>query len=198
MLEFSNVGPLDHLQSKVTETSEKFIPSIAWHKSTITRSPSCRSLLSNSSRSSSTWTGIYSNSDIFEETGGMESGSHLSTLGRLYAWEKKLYDEVKAGNEIKKSYYRKSAQLSGENGSDKIDEQVNDLYSRILVSVKICDSISKRIEKVRDDELQPQIIELLHGVTKTWRSMGETPEPRESRGSAFGSEVQGVETPGGV
>lgn len=25
----------------------------------------------------------------------MESGSHALTLGRLYAWEKKLYEEVK-------------------------------------------------------------------------------------------------------
>ncbi|KAL7605984.1 hypothetical protein Lser_V15G19486 [Lactuca serriola] len=174
MLEFSNVGPLDHLHSK--ESSEKFIPSIAWHKSAITRSPSCRSLLSSSSRSSSTWTGINSSSDIFEETGGMESGSHLSTLGRLYAWEKKLYDEVKAGSEIKKHYDRKSSQLSGENGSNKhgIEDQVNDLYSRMLVSIKICNSISKRIEKVRDDELQPQLIELLHGLTKTWKSMLES------------------------
>lgn len=79
----------------IAECSERLIPSIAWHKSTITRSPSCRSLLSSSSRSSFTWTGINSNSDIFDETGGMESGSHLSTLGRLYAWEKKLYEEVK-------------------------------------------------------------------------------------------------------
>ncbi|KAL4582771.1 hypothetical protein LXL04_007330 [Taraxacum kok-saghyz] len=174
MLEFSNVGPLDHLHLK--ESSEKFIPSIAWHKSTITRSPSCRSLLSCSSRSSSTWTGINSTSDIFEETGGMESGSHLSTLGRLYAWEKKLYDEVKAGNETKKLYDRKSLQLNGDNGSNKhgIEEQVNDLYSRMLVSIKICNSISKRIEKVRDDELQPQLLELLHGLTKTWKSMLES------------------------
>lgn len=174
MLEFTNVGPLDHLDSK--ECSEKLIPSIAWHKSSLTTSPSCRSLLSSSSRSSSSWTGINSNADLFDETGGMESGSHLSTLGRLFAWEKKLYDEVKAGNEMKKIYERKSSQLSTENGSNKrgIEDQVNDLYSRLMVSIKICDSISTRIEKVRDDELQPQLIELLHGLTKTWKVMLES------------------------
>ncbi|KAI3725859.1 hypothetical protein L1987_65655 [Smallanthus sonchifolius] len=174
MLESNNVGPLDHLDSK--ESSERFIPTIMWHKSTITRSPSCRSLLSSSSRSSSTWTGINTGSDLFDETGGMESGSHLSTLGRLYAWEKKLYDEVKAGNEMKKIYARQSSKLSSENASNKqgIEDQVNDLYSRILVNLRICDSISKRIEKVRDDELQPQIIELLRGLTKTWKVMLES------------------------
>nr|GEZ79277.1 tetratricopeptide repeat (TPR)-like superfamily protein [Tanacetum cinerariifolium] len=31
--------------------------------------------------------------------GEMESGSHLSALRRLYAWEKKLYDEVKVNKE---------------------------------------------------------------------------------------------------
>nr|GEV86154.1 nitrate regulatory gene2 protein-like [Tanacetum cinerariifolium] len=176
LLEFNNgVGPsLDHIDPK--ECSERLIPSIAWHKSTITRSPSCRSLLSSSSRNSFSLTEINSNSDIFDETGGMESGSHLSTLGRLCAWEKKLYDEVKAGYEIKKIYYRKSSQLSNENGSKKsgIEDEVNDLYSRLLVSMKICDSISKRIEKVRDDELLPQLIELLRGLTKTWKVMLES------------------------
>ncbi|KAJ0753483.1 hypothetical protein HanPI659440_Chr09g0336331 [Helianthus annuus] len=172
MLEFNHVGPLD-----TKESSEKYIPAITWHKSTITRSPSCRSLLSSSSRTSSTMTGINVNGgDLFDETGGMESGSHLSTLGRLYAWEKKLYDEVKAGNEMKKIYERKSSQLSSEKARNKqeLEDQVNDIYSRILVNLKICDSISKRIEKVRDDELLPQIVELLRGLTKSWKAMMES------------------------
>ncbi|GKC23320.1 nitrate regulatory gene2 protein-like protein, partial [Tanacetum coccineum] len=38
---------------------------------------------------------IKNNSNIFVKTRGMESGSHLSTLRRLHAWERKLYDEVK-------------------------------------------------------------------------------------------------------
>ncbi|KAK1432605.1 hypothetical protein QVD17_09502 [Tagetes erecta] len=172
LLEFNNVGPLDAQK----ESSEKFIPAITWHKSAITRSPSCRSLLSSSSWGSSSWAGINVNTDLFDEAGGMESGSHLSTLGRLYAWEKKLYDEVKAGNEMKKIYDRKSLQLSADKGRNKhgIEDQINDLYSRILVNLKICDSISKRIEKVRDHELQPQIIELLRGLTKTWKVMLES------------------------
>lgn len=30
----------------------------------------------------------------------MNSGSHASTLDRLYAWERKLYDEVKVGFQL--------------------------------------------------------------------------------------------------
>lgn len=32
---------------------------------------------------------------MFDDYGGMTSGSHSLTLGRIYAWEKKLYEEVK-------------------------------------------------------------------------------------------------------
>lgn len=49
--------------------------------------------MASSSKSASTWTEF--NNDLFDDYGGMESGSHSLTLGRLYAWEKKLYEEVK-------------------------------------------------------------------------------------------------------
>ena len=52
--------------------------------------------MASSSKSSPAWT-EYKN-DIFDEYGGMESGSHSLTLGRLYAWEKKLYEEVKVNH----------------------------------------------------------------------------------------------------
>lgn len=74
------------------ENSTKIIPAITW-KSPASRSPSCKSLVASSSKSSSTWTEF--KNDLFDDYGGMGSGSHLLTLGRLYAWEKKLYDEVK-------------------------------------------------------------------------------------------------------
>lgn len=40
---------------------------------------------------------------------------------------------------------------------------VKDLYAQILVAIRSAESISRRIEKLRDDELQPQIVELLKG-----------------------------------
>ncbi|KVH96520.1 protein of unknown function DUF632 [Cynara cardunculus var. scolymus] len=100
----------------------------------------------------------------------MNSGSHSLTLGRLYAWEKKLYEEVKAGDNTRKLYERKCSQLrnqdvKGDDGVtiDKTRAAVKDLYSRILVAIRSAESISERIDKLRDEELQPQIIELLHG-----------------------------------
>lgn len=41
----------------------------------------------------------YEDNDVPECS--MMFGSHASTLERLYAWEKKLYDEVKVRQELK-------------------------------------------------------------------------------------------------
>ena len=46
---------------------------------------------------------------------------------------------------------------------DKTKAAVKDLYARILVAIRSAESISKRIQKLRDEELQPQIMELLKG-----------------------------------
>ena len=43
-----------------------------------------------------------SNNDFVEEF-AMVSGSHSSTLDRLHAWERKLYDEIK----VRLQYLRK-------------------------------------------------------------------------------------------
>lgn len=74
------------------ENSTKLIQAITW-RSVSSRSSSCKSLVASASKSSSSWT-EFSN-ELFDDYGGMTSGSHSLTLGRLYAWEKKLYEEVK-------------------------------------------------------------------------------------------------------
>ncbi|KAK8490224.1 hypothetical protein V6N12_011371 [Hibiscus sabdariffa] len=51
-----------------------------------------------------------SGSDFIEEF-CMTAGSHSSTLDRLYAWERKLYDEVKTSGSIMKKYDLKCDQL---------------------------------------------------------------------------------------
>lgn len=75
------------------ENSTKLIQAITWHRSNTLRSSSCKSLVASSSKNSTSWT-EYKN-DLFDDYGGMSAGSHSLTLGRLYAWEKKLYEEVK-------------------------------------------------------------------------------------------------------
>ncbi|XVE93899.1 hypothetical protein REPUB_Repub01dG0234100 [Reevesia pubescens] len=173
-----------HLQSgleEIKENSTKLIQAITWHRATLSKPPSCKSLVASSSKSSSSWT-EYKN-DLFDEYGGMDSGSHSLTLGRLYAWEKKLYEEVKAGDSTRKIYERKCSRLRNQDVKgddeltmDKTRAALKDLYARILIAIRSAESISKRIQKLRDEELLPQIVELLKGLTRTWKVMLESHE----------------------
>ncbi|RYR35099.1 hypothetical protein Ahy_A10g050240 [Arachis hypogaea] len=101
-------------------------------------------------------------------------GSNSCILERLYAWEKKLYDEVKASESIRKEYDRKCEQLRHQSAKDEstrvIDKTrsiVRDLHSRIIVTIYSFDTISKQIERVRDKELLLQLLELNQGSTRT-------------------------------
>ncbi|XP_010526882.1 PREDICTED: uncharacterized protein LOC104804321 [Tarenaya hassleriana] len=180
MLE-ANMTRLESGTEEIRENSTKLIQAIAWHRSTSLKPSSCKSLAASSSKSSSMWT-EYSN-DLFDDYGGMDSGSHSLTLGRIYAWEKKLFEEVKAGDSTRKIYEKKCARLINQDAkgyedltADKTRASVKDLYARILVAVRSAETISKRIQDLRDEELQPQIIELLKGLTQTWRVMMESHE----------------------
>lgn len=179
MLEVNRVQLQSNLE-EIKENSTKMIQAITW-RSTSSHSSSCKSLVASSSKSSLTWTEF--KNDLFDDYGGMDSGSHSLTLGRIYAWEKKLYEEVKAGDNTRKLYERKCNQLRdqdarGDEGTtvDKTRAAVKDLYSRILVAIRSAETISQRIEKLRDEELQPQIMELLQGMMRCWKTMLESHE----------------------
>ncbi|KAI3784317.1 hypothetical protein L1987_43415 [Smallanthus sonchifolius] len=120
------------------------------------------------------------NENNFIEEFCMIAGSHSSTLDRLYAWERKLYDEVKASESIRKEYDRKCDELRHQFAKDlkphlidKTRAVAKDLHSRMKVALHTVDSISKRIEKMRDEELQPQLMELIQGLMRMWKSMLE-------------------------
>ncbi|KAJ0513711.1 hypothetical protein HanRHA438_Chr10g0450841 [Helianthus annuus] len=179
MLESNRIQLQSGLE-EIKENSTKLIQAIA-SRSTSYRSTTCKSLVASNSKTPCAWTEF--NNDLFDDGGGMNAGSHSLTLGRLYAWEKKLYEEVKAGDHTRKLYERKCSQLrnqdvkGNEGGTiDKTRAAVKDLYSRILVAIRSAESISERIEKLRDEELQPQIIELLHGMMNMWKVMLESHE----------------------
>ncbi|KAJ4906244.1 hypothetical protein Rs2_09902 [Raphanus sativus] len=119
------------------------------------------------------------NSNLFENI-CMIAGSHASTLDRLYAWERKLYDEVKGSQTVRSEYDEKCRVLreleSEGKGSKTIDKTravVKDLHSRIRVAIHRIDSISRRIEELRDKELQPQLEELIEGLSRMWEVMLE-------------------------
>uniref|UniRef100_A0A5B7BJ21 DUF632 domain-containing protein n=1 Tax=Davidia involucrata TaxID=16924 RepID=A0A5B7BJ21_DAVIN len=148
---------------------------ITWNRSTSSQSSSSRNPLATASKDDNDDGG----SDFLEEF-CMIAGSHSSTLDRLYAWERKLYDEVKASESIRKEYDRKCDQLRHQFAKDlsaqvidKTRAVVKDLHSQIRVALHAVDSISKRIEKMRDEELQPQLAELIQGLIRMWKAMLE-------------------------
>ncbi|XP_062015307.1 protein ALTERED PHOSPHATE STARVATION RESPONSE 1 [Rosa rugosa] len=160
------------VQEEPAQTAVKYL---TWHRTTSSRSSSSRNLLgANSKDDSENLT-----SNLFDNF-CMISGSHASTLDRLYAWERKLYDEVKASEMVRRDYDLKCKMLrqleSTGQSSHKVDKTravVKDLHSRIRVAIHRIDSISKRIENIRDRELQPQLEELIHGLSRMWEVMLE-------------------------
>ncbi|KAL5987709.1 hypothetical protein ACLOJK_035460 [Asimina triloba] len=124
-----------------------------------------------SSRSSSQLFPISRNDDYdSSEESWMLPRSHRSTLDRLCEWEKKLYVEVKSGTHIRRAYDKKCLLMNqnakGENSSidSKTRAIIRDLHARIKVSLHTIASISKRINKLRDEELQPQLKEMIRGI----------------------------------
>ncbi|KAJ6386289.1 hypothetical protein OIU77_029293 [Salix suchowensis] len=159
------------------EPAQKDVKYLTWHRTTSSRSSSSRTPLGlNSKHDSDDLAG-----NLFDNF-CMISGSHASTLDRLYAWERKLYDEVKASEMLRREYdlgCRTLRQLESSGKSlqnikiDKTRAVVKDLHSRIRVALHRIDSISKRIEELRDTELQPQLEELIEGLSRMWEVMSE-------------------------
>ncbi|PON66142.1 hypothetical protein PanWU01x14_111930 [Parasponia andersonii] len=158
-------------------TVKKFLNPVALIRSASSRSSSSRFQV-NSSSSSKEEGEESSNSDFSEDC--MLSGSHQSTLDRLYAWEKKLYDEVKSGEKVRIAYEKKCSQLRSQDvkGDDpssveKTRVAIRDLHTQIKVSIHSVEAISRRIETLRDEELQPQLLEFIKGLSRMWNVMAE-------------------------
>lgn len=112
------------------------------------------------------------NNDLDDDSG------MVSTLDKIYAWEKKLYEEVKAGEMIRIEYDKKCMQLKHHDVKgvdhrlvDATTTSIKSLQTRIKVAIQVVDSISKRIHKLRDEELHPQLAELIQGFIRMWRVM---------------------------
>ncbi|KAH7572539.1 hypothetical protein ACOSQ2_015946 [Xanthoceras sorbifolium] len=157
-------------------TAMKMLNPVALFRSASSRSSSSRFLINSSSSRDE---GYESSSDFSEES-CMFSGSHQSTLDRLYAWEKKLYEEVRSGEKVRIAYEKKSMQLrnqdvKGDDPSavDKTRAAIRDLHTQIKVSIHSVEAVSKRIETLRDEELQPQLVELIQGLARMWKVMAE-------------------------
>ncbi|KAJ6828323.1 putative MICOS complex subunit MIC60 [Iris pallida] len=117
------------------------------------------------------------------DTGALESGggkSHGSTLEQLLAWEKKLYEEVKAREIVKIEHEKKlsalqSLEYRGKDDAkiDKTKASVQKLQSLIVVTSQAVSTTSIAITKVRDNELAPQLVDMCYSLLTMWRSINQ-------------------------
>lgn len=107
-----------------------------------------------------------------------EPETHAVILDKLLAWEKKLYEEVKAGEVMKIEYQRKVARLNKQKKRgirpevlEKTKAAVSHLHTRYIVDMQSMDSTVSEISHLRDDLLYPKLVELVNGMARMWRSM---------------------------
>ncbi|XP_038901012.1 protein ALTERED PHOSPHATE STARVATION RESPONSE 1-like [Benincasa hispida] len=117
---------------------------------------------------------------VFVEDMGMRSGNLSSTLKKLYMWEKKLYNEVKGEEKMRMTHDKKRRQLKRlhERGAEaqKVEAtqtSINTLATNLKIAIQVVDKISETINKIRDEELWPQVNELIQGLTRMWKGMLE-------------------------
>ncbi|OWM84006.1 hypothetical protein CDL15_Pgr004437 [Punica granatum] len=115
-----------------------------------------------------------------DEDVGMRSGNLSSSLHKLYLWEKKLYNEVKAEEKMRVNHDRKVQKLMrlDQRGAEatKVDATrtlIRNLSTKIRIAIQVVDKISVTINKIRDEELWPQLNELIEGLTRMWKCMLE-------------------------
>ncbi|KAM1062581.1 hypothetical protein FF1_026881 [Malus domestica] len=111
---------------------------------------------------------------------GVANSSHCSTVERLYAWEKKLYQEVKDAETLKVEHEKRVAalkKLEMKRGdyvkTEKMKKEVEKLESQMMVSSQTIETTSAEIINLRETELYPQLFELVKGLMCMWRSMYE-------------------------
>ncbi|KAJ0247222.1 hypothetical protein HA466_0166570 [Hirschfeldia incana] len=115
--------------------------------------------------------------DIEEELAS-RSRNLSSTLHKLHLWEKKLYHEVKAEEKLRVAHEKKVRKLKrlDERGAEatKVDatrKLVRDMNTKIRIAIQVVGKISVTINKIRDEDLWPQLNALIQGLTRMWKEM---------------------------
>ncbi|CAI9757598.1 unnamed protein product [Fraxinus pennsylvanica] len=107
-----------------------------------------------------------------------EHDTHAAVLDKILAWEKKLYDEVKAGEQMKLEYQKKVALLNKlkKHGSnigalERMKAAVSHLHTRYIVDMQSMDSTVSEINSLRDDQLYPKLVTLVDAMAIMWETM---------------------------
>ncbi|KAF3450765.1 hypothetical protein FNV43_RR06854 [Rhamnella rubrinervis] len=122
--------------------------------------------------------GMHNADDGKDDFDSEEQETHATVLDKLLAWEKKLYDEVKAGELMKFEYQRKVASLnrlkkrgSNSDALEKAKAAVSHLHTRYIVDMQSMDSTVSEISRLRDEQLYPKLVQLVDGMATMWGTM---------------------------
>ncbi|KAK6795835.1 hypothetical protein RDI58_009290 [Solanum bulbocastanum] len=122
--------------------------------------------------------GLPNADDELDDFDSEEHETHATVLDKMLAWEKKLYDEVKAGEQMKLEYQRKVASLNklkkrGTNTEslERVKATVSHLHTRYIVDMQSMDSTVSEINRLRDEQLYPKLVDLVNGMAIMWETM---------------------------
>ncbi|KAG9150981.1 hypothetical protein Leryth_003099 [Lithospermum erythrorhizon] len=122
--------------------------------------------------------GLANTDDIKDDFDSEEHETHATVLDKLLAWEKKLYDEVKAGEQMKLDYQKKVDSLnklkkrgSNTESLEKMKAVVSHLHTRYIVDMQSMDSTVSEINRLRDEQLYPKLVALVDGMATMWEQM---------------------------
>ncbi|KAJ8452041.1 hypothetical protein Cgig2_016622 [Carnegiea gigantea] len=136
--------------------------------------------------------GLTNNEDFKDDFDSEENETHATVLDKLLAWEKKLYDEVKAGEIMKFDYQRKVALLnkqkkrgSSAESLEKTKAAVSHLHTRYIVDMQSMDSTVSEINRLRDEQLYPKLVALVDAMATMWDVMREHHENQKKMANAL-------------
>lgn len=122
--------------------------------------------------------GIPQPENVKSELNDDEWETHATVLDKLLAWEKKLCHEVKEFEVIKVTYQRKLAVLNrkkqrgvSSSSIEKTKSIVSHLHTKYIVDLQTLESTVAEIDRLRDQQLYPKLLELVKGMWHMWDVM---------------------------
>ncbi|KAG0518151.1 hypothetical protein BDA96_09G150700 [Sorghum bicolor] len=120
--------------------------------------------------------GNQNSSKRFDFPSDVELNTLSATMDRLYVWEKRLHKEIVEEEKLRITYDKEWKRLKELDASGaephKIDTtraSIRALLTKINISIRSAKVISRRIHILRDDELHPHLVTLIHGLVRMWK-----------------------------
>lgn len=117
---------------------------------------------------------------VYEEDKVMSTLNLSSTLQKLYIWEQKLHDEVRVEENMRLLHDRNSKKLKrlDERGAEAHNIEatqtfIRKLSTKIRIAIQIVNSVTTKINVLRDEELWQQIDGLIQSFERMWGVMLE-------------------------